>query len=108
MLRTLAHFPHDNKTWLASGHTLPNGNPPEYIFENSPELTTFLLLDPLISSDRSIDINIAGNPLQLLWVLPISDAECKFKLEKGTDGFLDILEKNKHPFIFEGNRKSYI
>src|SRR6266536_2081042 len=24
-LRWVAHFPHDNKTWLGSGHTMPNG-----------------------------------------------------------------------------------
>lgn len=108
MLRTLAHFPHDNETWLASGHTMPNGNPPEFIFENSPELNTFLFLEPLLSSDRNIDIKIESNQLQLLWVLPISNAECNFKLEKGTDSFLDILEENNHPFVFEENRKSYI
>jgi hypothetical protein len=27
-LRWLAHFPHTYKTWVGSGHTIPNGNPP--------------------------------------------------------------------------------
>ena len=27
-MRWLAHFPHDYKTWVGSGHTIPNGTPP--------------------------------------------------------------------------------
>ncbi len=27
-MRFLAHFPHNQKTWIGSGHTVPNGNPP--------------------------------------------------------------------------------
>ncbi|MEY4565829.1 MAG: hypothetical protein RLY14_799 [Planctomycetota bacterium] len=29
LLRRLAHFVHDNRTWLHWGHTMPNGQPPE-------------------------------------------------------------------------------
>ena len=27
-LRWLAHFPHDQRTWIGVGHTTPNGDPP--------------------------------------------------------------------------------
>ena len=38
-----AHFPFDYKTWLASSHTLPNGNPPAPVVDDS-SLTTALFL----------------------------------------------------------------
>lgn len=108
LMRTLAHFPHDNKTWLAPGHTMPNGNPPEPIFPNTPDLTTFLFLDPLFNADRSIDLRIDGQPLKFLWLMLISGAECEFKLKRGLDQFLGVLDANNHPFVFQGNRPSYV
>ena len=32
-LRWVAHFPHDSKSWLGHGHTMPNGNPPAPFWE---------------------------------------------------------------------------
>ena len=32
-LRQLAHFPHSSNSWLGHGHTMPNGNPPEPLWE---------------------------------------------------------------------------
>src|SRR5215831_18616558 len=33
-LKQLARFPHTCETWLGSGHTIPNGDPPEPFFAN--------------------------------------------------------------------------
>jgi hypothetical protein len=36
LLRCLAHFPHDNNTWLHWGHTLPNVIPRASLFGDGP------------------------------------------------------------------------
>src|SRR5437773_11908760 len=46
-LRSLAHFPHDNKTWLGPGHTIPNRNPPEPFF-GSAVLDTVLFMPTIV------------------------------------------------------------
>jgi hypothetical protein len=49
-MRWLAHFPHDQKTWIGSGHTVPNGDPPEP-FWGSSVLDTILFLQPIVKHD---------------------------------------------------------
>jgi len=108
-LRWLAHFPHDQKTWIGSGHTVPNGNPPAP-FWGSSVLDTILLLPPLVKRDRTLaqELILGGDPVHFLWVVPLTSAECNLKLKKGTDAILDLFQKNRHPHVFEAGRKSYV
>ena len=46
-IRWLAHFPHNQKTWIGPFSTIPNGNPPAP-FWNSTVLDTILLLPPIV------------------------------------------------------------
>ncbi len=109
LLRKLAHFPHDNRTWLSYGHTMPNGQPPEPIFEN-PQLDTLILLGSIVAPDSTFEeqLSLNGDPVNLLWLLPISTPECQYKLDHGADAFYEILDKNQHPFVFEPDRQSYL
>lgn len=108
-LRGLAHFPHDNKTWIGNGHTMPNGDPPEP-FWDSPVLDTFLFMPPIVNRDASLadELSLAGEPVHLLWVVPLTTSECNLKLAKGFDAILDLFEQNQHPHIFDPNRISYV
>ena len=49
-LRWVAHFPHDSKSWLGHGHTLPIGNPPAP-FWGSKELDTLLFMPPIVKKE---------------------------------------------------------
>jgi hypothetical protein len=40
--------------------------------------------------------------------VPITGAELTLKLEKGTDALLDLFDAHLHPFVFNGERESYI
>lgn len=44
-LRWVAHFPHNTRSWLGHGHTMPNGDPPAP-FWGSTELDTLFFLPP--------------------------------------------------------------
>lgn len=109
VVRFLARYPHKNNTWLAYGHTIPNGNPPEPIFKDSILDTVFFTWS-VITSDRSFPAEIKkiyGKEVQLLHIKPISTSECNLMLEKGADALFDLFDQNQDPFILNEQRSSY-
>jgi suppressor of fused protein SUFU len=108
-LRWVAHFPHNAKSWLGHGHTMPNGNPPEP-FWGSTGLDTLLFMPPIIATDQNLasELKLEAEPVHFLWVVPLTTAECNFKLEKGFDAILDLFDQHQHPYVFDPNRRSYV
>lgn len=108
-LRWVAHFPHDQRTWVGAGHTIPNGNPPAP-FWGSSILDTLLLISPIITPDQRLpqELTLEGDAVEFLWVVPLSSAECRLKLAKGVGAILDLFDKHRHPPIFDPNRPSYV
>ncbi|MDD4269672.1 MAG: suppressor of fused domain protein [Pirellulaceae bacterium] len=108
-LRHLAHYPHDHHTWLGTGHTMPNGHPPEPIW-GSPALDTFLFLPTILVPDMTLPdrLKLNGESVEFLWVVPISSAECDLKRKQGIDELLDLFDRFEHPPIFDPNRACYV
>ena len=108
-IRRLAHFPHDNKTWLGPGHTMPNGNPPAPLW-GSAILDSFLFMPTIVKPDGSLpnQLVLGGQPVHFLWVVPLSSPECDLKLKKGFDAILDLFDVHQHPHVFDTGRKSYV
>lgn len=108
-LRWVAHFPHNSKSWLGHGHTLPNGNPPEPWWGNTI-LDTFFFLPPIVTEDQTLPehLQLDGEPVHFLWVVPLTTPECNFKLTKGLDAMLDLFQQHRHPYVFDPNRRSYL
>jgi hypothetical protein len=108
-LRLLAHFPHDQKTWVGAFHTMQNGTPPAPIW-GSPILDTFFFLPPLVKKDQNLESELIldGDGVQFLWVVPLTTAECNLKLANGSTAILDLFQKNRHPHVFDPDRKSYV
>ncbi|MFN3149638.1 suppressor of fused domain protein [Bremerella sp.] len=109
LLRTMAHFPHDNNSWLHYWHTFPNGQPPEPLFE-SPTLDTMFFMPSILSPDSTLEERLVldSDPVSLLWLVPITTAECELKLEQGTEALLDLFQEQQHPFLFDVDRRSYV
>jgi len=110
VLRWLAGLPHIQKrTWYGLGTTMTNGQPPQPIFDDSV-LDCFLFLHPLVCDDDSVHekLNLGGDPTTLLWVVPITEAECQFILDESLDEFLDLLDRKKHSFKLDEGRKSFV
>ena len=107
-MRQLAHFPHDQKTWIGSFHTIPNGNPPEPLWGTA--MDTFFFLPPIVRKDRTLqdDLILDGDHVEFLWLAPLTSAECKLKLAKGSGAILDLFQKNKHSHIFNPERSGYV
>jgi len=109
LLRFLAQLPYKQDTWFSYGSTVSNGNPPQPIFEDSV-LDCYVFIPSVIPSDHDIcdSVLIDGDPLQLLWVQPITSAERQLIIDEDIDAFYDLLNKRKHPLTIDPNRKCYV
>ena len=108
-MRIFAHYPHDNKTWLSYGHTVPDGNPP-LPFWNSNCLDTMLFLPTVLKTDSEgiKKVKILEDDVFFLWLVPISSNERELKLQKGLDALLSIFDKHKHSHVYNPKRNSYV
>jgi hypothetical protein len=108
-MHALAHFPHNQKTWIGEGHTIPNGNPPEPLW-GTLNLDTIFLMPPIVIKDLKLEEELVldGDGVRFLWVVPLSTAECNLKLEKGANAILDLFRKHQHSHVFTGDRRSYV
>ncbi|GHD24057.1 hypothetical protein GCM10016234_39930 [Tianweitania populi] len=104
-LRWLAKYPFIDDTWLGFGHRIPMPTPPLSICS----FKTFLFLTPVIEPDQAVaeNLRIEEEQVEILTVNLISDGEYSFIRETGLDDFLDALDDNDYPPIFDPDRPSY-
>ncbi len=109
LLRTVAKMPHAAGHWLGAGHTLPNGDPPAPLFPGSA-LDTLLLLESVVAPERDLrrHAEVEGSPLLLLWPVPITAAECRLKLDRGTPALLDLFNEHELSFVLDPGRGSLV
>ena len=105
-LRWLASVPFIDNTWFGFGHRLPMPAPPL----PGTDFKTFLFLTPIITPDQRIAeaLSVAGDPVEILTVHLISDREYALIKNEGLDAFLDLLDENDYPPIFDPARRSYV
>lgn len=105
-LRWLAKLPFMDTTWLGFGHRVPMPMPSVA----GTKFQTFLFLTPVIGPDKEIAeaLNIAGDPVEILTVNLISQQELALIKAEGLDPFLDLLDDNDYPPIFDPARESYV
>ena len=105
-LRWLASLPLIDNTWFGFGHRVPMPAPPV----PGTEFKTFLFLTPIITPDQRIAeaLSVAGDAIEILTVNLISDREYELIKSEGLDAFLDLLDENDYPAIFDPSRKSYV
>ncbi|PPQ16084.1 Suppressor of fused protein (SUFU) [Bradyrhizobium sp. AC87j1] len=105
-LRWLANLPFIDKTWFGFGHRVALPMPPVA----GTYFETFLFLTPIIGPDKEIAeaLEIAGDPVEVLTVNLISHQELALIKSRGLDPFLDLLDDNDYPPIFDPARKSYV
>ena len=74
------------------------------------DFKTFLFLTPVITPDQRIAeaLSLSGDPVEILTVNLISDREYELIKNEGLDPFLDLLDENGYPPIFDPSRKSYV
>ena len=106
-LRWLAKLPHIDRTWFGMGHTVPMPRPPLPF----SDFQTFLFLPPIIQTDQDIfrDLTSHGESIATLCVHLVSSEEYELiKTPEGLDQFLDMLDENDYPLVFDPKRKSML
>ncbi|MBR0845648.1 suppressor of fused domain protein [Bradyrhizobium liaoningense] len=105
-LRWLANLPFIDTTWFGFGHRVALPIPPV----TGTEFQTFLFLTPVIEPDKRIAeaLEIADDPVEILTVHLISHQELALIKSESLDPFLDLLDENDYPPIFDPARKSYV
>jgi hypothetical protein len=108
-LRTSARFVYDYETWLCWGHTIPNGDPPRPIFPGKP-FVSLLFLSPLFKPDSQLaeHLVVDGDPVHFLWIVPITAAEHRLKMDRGTGALEEAFNRARLPFVFDENRASCV
>lgn len=92
LLKFLARFPHLYETWLAYGHSLPNGDPPEP-FADGVGFCGAVLLPPVTAPDGFDTVEVSPDRTVRLWsVVPLYEEEMDLKLERGVDELLDLFD----------------
>jgi hypothetical protein len=54
------------------------------------------------------ELTLDGEGVHFLWIVPLTTPESNLKLAKGSDAILDLLPKNRHPYVFNPDRQSYV
>jgi hypothetical protein len=108
-VRRLARFPYESRTPVGWGDTVPNGNPPAP-FCGSRGLDTVLLMPTVVRPDSwlSSELELENDPVEFLWVVPLSSPECNWKSTKGFDALMELLQQRHHPHVYDPNRQSYV
>jgi hypothetical protein len=109
MVRFFARFPFKYSTWLGHGHTVPNGDPPAPIFDNSELVAAFLSYTIVRPDNQLADkVVLDGDPVHFLWLVPITQAELDHKLNQGYHALLDVFDEANHPIVLDRQRASYL
>ncbi len=100
MLKFLARFPHEYKTWLGWGHTIPNG--PDYapvcdgLGFGGAVLDSLSLVPELTTED--------GKTIRFYMLIPAYKEEIEYKLKYGMEGLSRRFSEGKLPIVLDVHR----
>jgi hypothetical protein len=87
-LKMLARLPHQYSTWLFTGHTVPNGDPPRPFADNT-ELCCALLLTPMLFDLDFLILELDDRQVHFLALVPLYREEMEYKMRQGVSALLD-------------------
>ena len=104
-LKILARFPHEYKSWLCWGHTLPNGDPAKPVHA-SVGFDCMLLMRPKTVSTEFWTLPVRENKrVQFFAVVPLYPGETQLKLAQGTEELDRRFERYKISEIVNPKRR---
>ncbi len=106
LLISLAKMPFTYNSYFSYFHTLENGL---QSLHKKSSLKHIILLPPLFENERfNKKLVIENIPVRFLLLFPITKEEMDYKLNAGSDKFIDLMDKKQPSLIFNINRKSMI
>jgi hypothetical protein len=102
-LKTIGRLPHEYETWIAWGHTIPNGDPAEPIADT--KFIGFVLLPPDRLPTEFFQLRTeAGETIFFYALVPLFQEEMDLKLKVGIEELEQRLEKAGARFVLDVNR----
>lgn len=103
-LRRIAHYPHENDTWLGSSHAIiANGEPPERFAPNTGFTCMLLLTEDSQFGCLKLDKHKIIN---FYTMIPLYTEERNLELEKGTPYLLHLFQKHNISTVVNVDRKN--
>ncbi len=94
ILKACARFPHEYKTWLCRGHSLPLFGDPNKLAKIIP-FTSLVLGTPKTVARDFLELPIRDNKIIRFFVLyPIYEGELALKLKNGYSQLEELFDKN--------------
>jgi hypothetical protein len=105
-LYTLARLPHAYDTWFGPGHTIPNGEPPEPLADNSG-FVGILLLEPITLHEDFWCLDYTPDKtINFLALYPLYAEEMDLKLRRGAETLLHRFERHGITDIVDIQRRN--
>ena len=106
LLKTLARFPHEYKTWLFAKHTIPNGDPPKP-YSSDTEMCCALISEARCVRKEFWELRVSEQKnIYFLGVIPLYPEEMEFKLKKGSAELNKKLMENKiAEFLYQKRKR---
>jgi Suppressor of fused protein (SUFU) len=105
-LKIIARFPHEYDTWVASGHTIPNG-PDAAPFAANTKLGCMILLPSLSIRNGFSRLKVnKTKQINFYCLYPLYKEEMDYKLKKGLDALIDRFEKHHVTDVVDINRRN--
>lgn len=103
-LKQLARLPHDYKTWLGYGHTVPNGDPAEP-FAESTKLCCLVVMPPTAFGEAfQLATFPDGREVAFYQIHPLHKEEMEYKLKRGIGGILPMFPDGEMPTVIDPQR----
>lgn len=104
-LKTLARMPSQYDTWLGFGHSVPNGDPPMPLADNTA--LSGIVLSPPLEREGFAQLDIDGKRTVYFWnLVPIYREEMDFKLKHDAGALFDRFANAGVSEIIDINRKN--
>ena len=105
-LKMIARFPHQYKTWMGEGHTIPNGPNAEPIANTN--FACILLMPPYLSEKEAfLKLHTEDRTtINFYSLLPLYVEEMDLKLEEGVETLLELFEENQISEVIDVQRKN--
>lgn len=99
VLKSLAELPFESGSFLHWHHTVPSR---VSMTGRESLLTSFFFLPPYFESDEFDSLKIDGDRVNILWLVPITDAEREFAVANGPEALEGLMVENElDPVVFE-------
>ncbi|WP_442264885.1 suppressor of fused domain protein [Tenacibaculum sp. ZS6-P6] len=92
-LKFLARFPHEYNTWLAYGHTMPNGDPAQP-FDTKTKLSSVVLLPSIVFNEQFHTLTLENKSIDFYTLIPLYQEELDLKMTKGVESLFNGFDKH--------------